>query len=398
MEEKLPERRRRFSPVGFIVVCLVLLFWFVIVFVSGGCVSRTGVKESKLSLEFSINDGTSGYESTALENPVVEMQEGFGDLQDVLDGYDPDWSSQNLNGVFDVYGFDGDSVRIAVLDGGFKFHEDLDLSNLVDSWSFVWNREDVFGEGSFEHGLSVMSVIGAIAGNGKYMAGVPVEWCLYEIAWGSSAFVSESSLAAAIRRAVGHEVDVIVMAWGGWGWSGILASALREAYDAGVILVASSGNDGKLLYPAGWDTVIAVGASDMDQASPGGCYLRGRTRVLSSGGSREGVGTSFAAPAAGLLLGFHEFEDVYSWYRLSGYDPSKIDDVGLILAIEDEYGTEVYRVDDVNVGDIYRYREGWTVWVLVDRDRDGVMSVGDILGSGPAGSTVNMRSVWRIDR
>ncbi len=398
MEEKQSEKRRRFNPLGLFVV-LLIIFWYVIIsLIMGGCVQFKNVKEAELILDFFIDDGTAGYESSALELPVVEMQEVRPDPDVGMGGSDPDWTSQNLFGVFDVYSFDGESPRIAVLDGGFQVHDDLDLSKLYDTWSFVWDRENVFSSGNFDHGLCVTSVIGSIAGNGCYMAGVPIEWCLYEIAWGSSAFVSENKLADAVYRAVNNEVDVIIMAWGGWGWSGILAKALRFAYDSGVILVSSSGNDGKLIYPAAWDTVISVGASDMEVAFAGGCYLRGKTRVLSEVGSRDAMGTSFSAPAAGLILSLESYEDVYEWYRLSGYDPVELDDRGVILAVTDEFGNEVYRCDDVNNGDVYRYRDGWDIWVLVDRDRNGFMSIGDILGSGECGSGVLMKSVWRIEK
>lgn len=401
MEEKRSEKRRRFNPLGLFVVLLVI-FWYVIIsLIMGGCVQFKNVKEAELILEFFIDDGTAGYESSALENPVVEMQEGFEDLEsdhEVLDGYDPDWISQNLFGVFDVYSFDVESPRIAVLDGGFQVHDDLDLSKLYDTWSFVWDRENVFSSGSFDHGLAVTSVIGSIAGNGRYMAGVPIEWCLYEIAWGSSAFVSEDDLANAVYRAVENDCDLIIMAWGGYGWRGVLAESLRFAYDSGVVLVAASGNDGKLLYPGGWDTVISVGASDMANASAGGCYLKGKTRVLSGSGSRDAMGTSFSAPAAGLILSLESYEDVYDWYRLSGYDPGYLDDSGVILAVTDEFGNEVYRVDGVKNGYVYKYRDGWDIWVLVDRDRNGFMSIGDILGTGECGSRVLMKSVWRVEK
>jgi len=390
-EEKRKEKKRRFNPLFFFIV-LVAFFWFLIIGLSSGCVPRS-YKEAVLVLDFILADGR--FETSDLENPVIEMQAMGGDRVLEGNGFDPFWSSQNLYNVIDVYGFDKGIPKVAVLDGGFQKHIDLDISLVADTWSFVYNSADIWSSGSFEHGLNVMSQIGCISGNDMYMAGVPIQWYLYEVAWSNSAFVDESLLASAVNRAVENEVDFIVLAWGGYGFSGLLASAIRNAYDAGIVVIASSGNSGNIIYPAAWDTVISVGASDMSKATPGGCYMKGKSVVLSRGGIRDAEGTSFAAPASVLAFFGNSFEDIFKWYRLGGYDPLKLDESKVILAVVDDFGQEIYRIE-VKPGDTYKYRDGWEVWVLCDRDRDGVLSVGDILGNEKAGNPVRMRTVWSV--
>ena len=393
MEGKSKEKRRRFNPI-FFAIAVIVLFWYVIIAsLTSGCV-RIDVKEAELILEFVLNDGT--FETSDLEKPVVEMQSSGNDLDFKMESSDPYWSAQNLFNVFDVYGYEGKSPRVAILDGGFQKHDDLNLSNVIDTWSFVYNTDDIWRSGSFEHGLNVMSQIGSISGNGMFLAGINIEWCLYEIAWTNSAFVEEIKMAEAIEKAIENECDFIVCAWGGYGFSGILASAIKKAYENGVIVVASSGNEGKIIYPAAWDTVISVGASDISKATPGGCYLRGKTRVLSREGSRDAEGTSFSCPASVLLFMNNEPSEIWEWYRLSGYDPTKLDDTEIIVAITDEFGNEVYR-SEYKPGEKYRYREGWEIWVLVDRDRDGVMSIQDILGNEKCGKPVRMKTVLSIN-
>ena len=66
------------------------------------------------------------------------------------------------------------------------------------------------------------------------------------------------------------------------------------------------------------------------------------------------------------------------------------------MAITDEFGNEVYR-SEYKPGEKYRYRDGWDIWVLVDRDRNGVMSINDILGNEKCGQTVRMRTVLSIN-
>jgi len=171
MEEKSKEKRRRFNPLFFAFAVLVLFWYVIIASLTSGCV-RIDTKEAELILEFVLNDGT--FETSDLKKPVVEMQEASADLGYSLETSDPYWSAQNLFNVFDMYGYQGESPRIAVLDGGFQKHIDLDLSSVVDTWSFVYNSDDIWRTGSFEHGLNVMSQIGSISGNGMFLAGILV--------------------------------------------------------------------------------------------------------------------------------------------------------------------------------------------------------------------------------
>ena len=100
-----------------------------------------------------------------------------------------------------------------------------------------------------------------------------------------------------------------------------LEAAIAQAEQANVVVVASSGNDGKEgpTYPAAYDTVLAVGASDrnneraafsqygdfVDIAAPGVDMLS----TVPKGGQCVDNGTSFSSPyvagIAALLVGAH---------------------------------------------------------------------------------------------
>lgn len=66
-----------------------------------------------------------------------------------------------------------------------------------------------------------------------------------------------------IYWAIENDVDIINMSFGTDMDSEILHSAIRDAYNAGILLVASSGNNanGTVQYPAAYNEVIAVGAT-----------------------------------------------------------------------------------------------------------------------------------------
>ncbi|MBQ9664257.1 MAG: S8 family serine peptidase [Oscillospiraceae bacterium] len=120
-------------------------------------------------------------------------------------------------------------------------------------------------------------------------------------------------LAPAIQAAVEtYQCDIINMSWGLSSNSQTLYSALRSAYDAGVILVAAAGNvnntypQGTKIYPAAYNEVISVTAVNAslqilsssqrnDQVSfcaPGGNV----PFVDQSGNISSDSGISFAAP------------------------------------------------------------------------------------------------------
>ncbi|MGC9450856.1 MAG: S8 family peptidase [Oceanipulchritudo sp.] len=74
------------------------------------------------------------------------------------------------------------------------------------------------------------------------------------------------TLAEGILEAVRNGADVINMSLGGYTDSRIVRAAVDYADSMGVVLVASSGNDGKGLvsYPAAYESVIGVAAVDAD--------------------------------------------------------------------------------------------------------------------------------------
>jgi subtilisin family serine protease len=72
----------------------------------------------------------------------------------------------------------------------------------------------------------------------------------------------------AIQYAVKMGARVISASWGGDGFSSLLAQAVKDAQDAGVIFVAAAGNDGRDLsrtpsYPASLPDVFTVGSSSL---------------------------------------------------------------------------------------------------------------------------------------
>ena len=142
-------------------------------------------------------------------------------------------------------------------------------------------------------------------------------------------------IAIAISSAAFHGADVINLSIGSTTRSELLKDAVKQAYEAGVLLVGASGNNSNDTkhYPAAYEEVMAVGASDknnrkadfstygewVDMAAPGVSILS----TLPGGIYGEFKGTSMAAPfvsaAAALLI---------SYMRVEGDWPLEREDVG----------------------------------------------------------------------
>ncbi len=174
------------------------------------------------------------------------------------------------------------------------------------------------------HGTHVSGIIGAEVNNGIGIAGVIWKKRLLAIRAGfrttsGGGYLQDDDVSAAIIYATDMGADIINMSWGSSYYSPIIADACQYAYDHGVILVASSGNDPGpyISYPAKLSTVISVGSVDeskelssfssygpeLDIVAPGSQILSTYSMEGTSNGYSELSGTSMAAPYAAGIIG-----------------------------------------------------------------------------------------------
>jgi subtilisin family serine protease len=149
-----------------------------------------------------------------------------------------------------------------------------------------------------------------------------------------------SDIAAGISWAISHGADIINLSLSGTTSNPLMQAACQSAYDQGVLLIASTGNENVNLrinptYPACYDTVLAVGATDaadyvtsysnysdpaglVDCVAPGGALFQyavgfpadgGVTSTARTGGVSAVDGTSFAAPQVAALAGLLKAQD-----------------------------------------------------------------------------------------
>jgi len=158
----------------------------------------------------------------------------------------------------------GAGVDVAILDTGIDAdHPDLVIAGgvncagniLTDGSTKPANWNDKEG-----HGTHCAGVVAA-RDNGIGVVGVAPEvrlWAVKVLADDRSGYISD--VIQGIEWCVDNGIDIISMSFAG-AFSQALEEACDLAYDAGVLLVASSGNDAATVgYPAAFDSVIAVSA------------------------------------------------------------------------------------------------------------------------------------------
>jgi serine protease len=186
------------------------------------------------------------------------------------------WQFQVEKGI----GIGGDpSVIIGILDTGVAYEDygrtyrvapDLAETSFVQGYDFV--NDDSHPNDDEGHGTHVAGTIAQNTNNGIGVAGVAFNCSIMPIkVLNSRGSGTTQTLADGLHYAADHGADVVNMSLGwpaGYDPGTTVRNAIAYAYNAGVTLVASSGNEGVdvVSYPAAYDDyVIAVGATRYDE-------------------------------------------------------------------------------------------------------------------------------------
>ena len=166
----------------------------------------------------------------------------------------------------------------------------------VRGWNFVSGNNNP-NDDNF-HGSHVAGTLGAAGNNGSGVTGV--NWAVKIIPLkflDNNGYGFTSDAAAAIRYATRAGVRLTSNSWGGGGYSQVLKDAIDEAAAAGILFVASAGNeasnnDTTPVYPASYTSsnILTVAASDHNDQL--------------AGFSNYGLSVHLTAPGVGILSTF----------------------------------------------------------------------------------------------
>ena len=188
--------------------------------------------------------------------PINEMK--FESVVSVL-SETTDWG-QIFTGIPEAHKYTrGEGIKVAILDTGAPNHIDVN-DNVLTS-------VDCTGSGATDaqgHGTHVCGIVAALE-NGMGIIGVAPKAQLIPIkVLGNNGTGNYEYIISGIKKAIELKADIINMSLGApFQPPPQMKWALKEAYDAGIIIVAAAGNDGgPVNFPAKYDEVIAVAAVD----------------------------------------------------------------------------------------------------------------------------------------
>lgn len=294
--------------------------------------------------------------------PEVEVAElngtGSGGLVPNDSYYAAQWHLRNTGQWGGVVGADieaeaawnlstgSSSIVVAVLDTGID-SDHPDFAGRIDPDGRDFVNEDLDPEADHPHGTWVSGCVAANAGNG--FATVGVDWncrilpikVLNQANQGTIFDLAQGLNYAATQ----DDVRIISMSLIDYPPAGMLRNALRNAHEAGKILIACAGNggigDANDSFPGASPRTISIGATTITDARAG----------FSGTGSR----LDFVAPGDAIVTTLHGFSfdsyDVVSGCSFATPIVSGV--VGLLLALGEQRGIAL------NQGDVFDLlREG----------------------------------------
>ena len=184
-------------------------------------------------------------------------------------------------------------VVVAVVDSGvayrtggvYKQCPDLAATNFVQGYDFVNNDE--FADDDNGHGTHVCGTIAQSTNNGAYVAGVAFNCSIMPVkVMDSSGKGTDEDIIKGIKFAADNGANVINMSLGGYGANPLLEDAVNYAASKGLVICASTGNDGReeIYYPAAYSECMAVGATNRSKVRASYSNYGNEIDVVAPGG------------------------------------------------------------------------------------------------------------------
>ena len=133
-----------------------------------------------------------------------------------------------------------------------------------DFWDGDWDPQHTAGADTC-HGTKVAGIAAAVTNNDSGVAGVVWNCKIMPVRVGRGySFAIIPTVAEGIRYARMNGADVLNMSWRYYGDYSHIRTQIDSAYSDGLVLVAAAGNEdtSAVVYPAGYDSVLAVAAVD----------------------------------------------------------------------------------------------------------------------------------------
>jgi serine protease len=185
------------------------------------------------------------------------------------------------------------SVVVAVVDSGVAYRTgdgftqcpDLATTNFVQGYDFV--NGDAFPDDDNGHGTHVCGTIAQSTNNGFDLAGIAFNCSIMPVkVMDRLGKGTDDNIISGITFAADHGANVINMSLGGYGANPLLEDAVNYAASKGLVICASTGNDGQegIYYPAAYAECMAVGATNRSKARASYSNYGNELDVVAPGG------------------------------------------------------------------------------------------------------------------
>lgn len=268
------------------------------------------------------------------EVKLLEKTDSLIDIEAGVQAQGEDWGIEHTN-VKEAWkeGYTGKGVKVAVIDTGIdSSHDDLIVSGGV---SFVdgESKDDYVDENG--HGTHVAGIIGA-KDNGSDYVGTAPDIQLYAVkVFDASGTGKISKILAGVDWSITNGMDVINISLGSEEGYDAYEKIFQEAYDKGIVVVTSAGNDFEepkeeggcekdsaadcVDYPGVYKTTITVGAIESGN----------KVAPFSS----AGPSVDFAAPGVGVVSTYLFNTNV----KLSGTSMASPYVAGIVALLKQKY-------------------------------------------------------------
>lgn len=206
------------------------------------------------------------------EPSLIPMAAGYNDPYYSNEIY---YEQMSIMNYIDTYSPTGD-VRIAVIDTGVnRDHVDFASSKIETGYNFITNSTDTAD--LYRHGTMVTSLICAAANDGVGVAGIAPNATIVPLVAltkidGENKGTTSTLIKAIRAAAEQYDCKIITTSLGVKTNSTAMEEAVDYALSKGIIVISAAGNSGdnadptiasELSYPASYNGVISVGATDL---------------------------------------------------------------------------------------------------------------------------------------
>ncbi len=215
----------------------------------------------------------------------------------------------------------GRGVTVAVFDSGVNAHEQFAYGSvdLLDITGGNNNNDD------FGHGTPVTAIVaGSGAGESGFIGVAPGVKILSLKITDKDGITNNLNIVKAVDKVLDYngrhpqnKINIINISYGLAEDDAYLKDALKKAYDSGIAIIASAGNNGNsvVAYPAAYDFIIAVAA------------VNHRKDFVST--SSRGPAVDFVAPGAALFA--PDNMQGYGWVRGTSFATAYITGVSALI-------------------------------------------------------------------